>query len=434
MILKASQRGGAQQLALHLLNPENEHVTVHELRGFVSEDVTEAFQEMYAISKATQCKKFMFSLSLNPPPQERVGIETFENAIERIEKTLQIEGQPRCIILHEKEGRRHAHCVWSRIDGQQVKAIKLDYYKQKLNGIAKELYLEHGWTMPDGFTDPALRDPRNFTLAEWQQAKRSHIDPRELKSRLHQCWQRSDDKRSFESALSESGLFLARGDRRGYVAVDWKAEVYSLSRLTGAKSKDLQARLGAASALPSVSDIKVKIQQETGAVHLRLERELELKHKLAMQPLQTKRRAILTDHRSQRQSLKQQQEARWQHEQMQRQRTLRKGLGGLWDYLTGKSRQQKQRNEQEAHACQQRDRQERETLVLDQLAHRQILQTQLQALRQVQQSERIALRAEFVSGAEKIMPDQAHDPEREKPRTPAPENAPSPSPRFNPGM
>ncbi len=39
MILKASQRAGAKALGLHLLKTENEHVEVHEVRGFCAEDV-----------------------------------------------------------------------------------------------------------------------------------------------------------------------------------------------------------------------------------------------------------------------------------------------------------------------------------------------------------------------------------------------------------
>ncbi len=35
MILKGSQRGNGGQLAKHLMNSsDNEHITVHELRGF----------------------------------------------------------------------------------------------------------------------------------------------------------------------------------------------------------------------------------------------------------------------------------------------------------------------------------------------------------------------------------------------------------------
>ncbi len=41
MILKASQRAGGTQLAMHLLKTEeNEHVEVHEVRGFVSDLAT----------------------------------------------------------------------------------------------------------------------------------------------------------------------------------------------------------------------------------------------------------------------------------------------------------------------------------------------------------------------------------------------------------
>jgi hypothetical protein len=40
----------------------------------------------------------------------------FELAIERIEERLGLQGQPRAIVIHEKNARVHAHCVWSRID------------------------------------------------------------------------------------------------------------------------------------------------------------------------------------------------------------------------------------------------------------------------------------------------------------------------------
>lgn len=115
MILKASQRGGGQDLAAHLMRAdENEHVSLHELRGFMADDLKGAFKEADAVSRGTKCRQFLFSLSLSPPEQERVPAEVFEKAIDRIEERLGLEGQPRAIVFHEKEGRRHAHCVWSR--------------------------------------------------------------------------------------------------------------------------------------------------------------------------------------------------------------------------------------------------------------------------------------------------------------------------------
>jgi len=39
MILVGNQRSGAKDLALHLLKEENEHVEVHEVRGFASSNL-----------------------------------------------------------------------------------------------------------------------------------------------------------------------------------------------------------------------------------------------------------------------------------------------------------------------------------------------------------------------------------------------------------
>src|SRR5690606_17006322 len=104
-----------------------------------------------------------------------------------------------------------------------------------------------------------LRDPLNFTREEWQQAQRAGLDPREIKAVFKQCWQASDSKTAFERALKERGFWLARGDRRGFVAVDYKGEVYSLSRYAGVKGKEIEARLGDPARLGPVDEIKAEI-------------------------------------------------------------------------------------------------------------------------------------------------------------------------------
>ena len=107
MILKGNQRGGGRQMALHLLNADqNEHVNVHEVSGFMAEDVLGALNEAYALSKGTKCKQFMYSLSLSPPQNEKVSIQTFEETLDRIEKKLGLVEQPRVVDFQEKEGRR----------------------------------------------------------------------------------------------------------------------------------------------------------------------------------------------------------------------------------------------------------------------------------------------------------------------------------------
>ena len=126
MILKASQRGGAKRLAAHLLNAEtNEHVEIHEIKGFMADTLEGALHEIYAASRGTKCKQFMFSVSLNPPQNEIAPVEYFERALMEIEKKTGLTGQPRVVVFHEKEGRRHCHAVWSRIDTAEMKAINL---------------------------------------------------------------------------------------------------------------------------------------------------------------------------------------------------------------------------------------------------------------------------------------------------------------------
>lgn len=255
MILKASQRSGAKQLGLHLMKTEeNEHVEIHEVSGFVADDLMGAMKEAHALSLGTKCKQFLFSVSLNPPSTESVRVEVFERACDVIEGRLGLKGQPRMIVFHEKEGRRHAHAVWSRVDAETMTAKPLPFFKRTLNAIAKELYLENGWKMPDGFRDSKLRDPRSFTLDEWQQAKRAGLDAREVKSTIQECWAVSDNGPAFAKALEERGLFLAQGDRRGHVAVTIEGEVFAIARMVGKKTKEVAARLGDPKQLRTVAD------------------------------------------------------------------------------------------------------------------------------------------------------------------------------------
>ena len=208
MILKGSQRGGAKQLALHLMKTEeNEHVEIHEVRGFLADDVLGAFREVEAISQGTKCKQYLFSVSLNPPQTENVSIETFESALSSIEERTGLTGQPRVVVFHEKEGRRHCHAVWSRIDTETMTAKPLPFFKNKLQEVSREQYLENGWRMPPGLIDKRNRDPRNFTLDEWQQAKRAGRNAGAIKALIQEAWSISDSKNSFAHALKERGFY-----------------------------------------------------------------------------------------------------------------------------------------------------------------------------------------------------------------------------------
>lgn len=335
MILKASQRGGAKALALHLLNADdNEHIDVHAIKGFMANDVVGALQEIEAISRATSCKQPMFSLSLSPPKDAVVSTQDFENAVEEAMQRNGLDGQPHVVIFHEKHGRRHAHVVVSRIDADRMKAINLSFFNERLMELSRELFVTHGWDMPKGHEDRTLSDPLNYSLEEYQVAKRAKRDPQEVKARLHSAWEQSDGKASFSAALWDVGFALARGDRRGFVAVDAEGNIYSLSRWLGTKTKDLKMRLGDPSEFHSVEGALVLLQpsrpqpakEEIASQVAALDAQIER--------LTSEKSATIAEHRSARADLMAAHEAE-AHELIKGFTRSQRSLRGMFHWLSG---------------------------------------------------------------------------------------------------
>ena len=377
MILVGNARGGAKNLAQHLTKDENDHVTVHELRGFASDNLNGALNEAYAVSRGTKCKQFLFSLSLNPPPDAQVTTDSFETAIDRIEDQLGLTGQPRAIVFHEKEGRRHAHAVWSRIDAETMTARQLSFHKNKLQDVSRELYHEHGWRMPDGFADRSKSDPRNFTLAQWQQAKRHDKDPQEIKDAFRDSWAISDSKAAFEHALKERGYWIARGDRRGFTAIDTKGEVYSIPKQAGVKTKAVRERLGDEADLPSIEQAKVDMAKHMLSMLSRLYQE-QAKQSDALKERFTRDKKMLLDkQRQERQLFDDRQNQRRIREQTDRQARFRSGIKGVWDRLRGEHARLTQLNRQETLAAQLRDRNERDAIIFAHLKQRKAIKEQV---------------------------------------------------------
>lgn len=411
MILKAKERGDAGQLARYLLAMrDNEHVELHEVSGFVSDDLIEAFSEADAIAKGTRCKNYLFSMSLNPPESADVPTKEFEHAADQIGKKLGLDNQPRAIVFHEKDGRRHAHVVWSRIDTERMRAINLPHYKSKLKDVSRELYLEHGWDMPRGLQDRRLRDPLHFSREEWQQAKRVGLDPREIKAVFRKCWEASDNRASFEQALKERGFWLARGDRRGFVAVDYLGEVYSLSRYTGVKAKELEARLGDRDQLTSVDAVKAEIAKGMSRKIEAFigEARRDAKQRFAM--IDFRRTEMVARHKDERTNLGRRHEKRWVAEANERSQRMPRGFSGIWHRLTGQYAKIKAQNDQETLQAWQRDRAEKDTLIFRQLEERRVLQRDVKKQRAIVRGELMQLRKDVANYEE----GKAFDREREK--------------------
>lgn len=341
MLLDGNSRGGGSDLAKHLMKPENERIEIIEIRGFVSDDLKGAFLESYAISKGTRCKQHLFSMSIDPPIGADVGDADYVDAANRVEAKLSLTNQPRTIVRHWKRGRdgvvrAHAHAVWCRIDTSNMKAIDLPFSKLKMREVSRELHIEHNLPMPRGLINYQHRDPRNFTLAQWQHAKRNKRDFRQVQSDFMDAWALSDNRSSFAHALQERGYILASGER-GFVAVDHEGKVYAARQYAGVRrSKDLSAKLGDTLGLPSVEQA-----QRMAAQHV-TERLAELRREQATESVLNRayarrecERAEQTYQRQQ-DSLRKRQARQKKQQESQRAARLRGGVFGLWDRLTGR--------------------------------------------------------------------------------------------------
>ena len=419
MILVGGQRGGGADLARHLMKEENERVVVHEVRGFVAGDLAGAFQESYAISRGTRCKQHLYSLSLNPPKEADPTPELLVDAVNRAEERLGLSGQPRAIVFHEKRGmdgevRRHGHAVWCRIDTDKMRAVQMSYDRPKLQSLGRELYIEHGWTMPRGFVNSKETNPRNYSLAEWQQAKRVKKHPTELKVMFQDCWAISDSQTGFAHALKEHGYILARGDRRGVVAVDHKGEAYSVRQYVGIPPKQVRERITDKDSLPDVANA------HHAAARIVTDRLRELQatqNRTAMTELRRlaeERRRKQIAQREYARRMRDNQKARLHKEEQQRQARIKKGWRSLIERITGRRRKIEAENRAAAEVARQRDSRERTALEALQRSARQDVLKRARA----ENSLRKAVRSELHQDIQRIdVPKpRAPDPDCEKER------------------
>jgi hypothetical protein len=209
-----------------------------------------------------------------------------------------------------------------------------------------------------------------------------------LKQMFKQAWQDSDNQQSLQNALKNHGFWLAKGDRRGFVAVDYKGEVYLLSRWMDVKTKELKQHLNQPEHLPSVQEVKVEIGQSMGDALKKHIDNVHQQRKHEYAPLKRTVQTLKTHHHNQRDTLKNNQEARWQQEEHQRIARLPKGLSGIWQRITGKYQKIKVQNEV-------RDSDEKHALINQQLMERQRLQERIILVRDRYNQDMLELRKDI---------------------------------------
>jgi hypothetical protein len=388
MILKGSPRGGGKALADHLTNTrENDHVELVEIRGVAARDLHGAFNEIEALSRATKATQPFYSVSINPPEDARLTVDDFRAAAQAIEEKFGLTNQPRAIVTHEKNARLHAHVVWSRIDTEQMKAIQLSHDRPKLKEVSRELFKEYGFAMPEGLRDRTKASPENFSPQIWQQAKRIGEDPRDLKRIIGDAFRDADSAKAFQAQLESHAMFLARGDRRGFVVLHHTGEALPINRYLDMKQKDIRAKLGDPKDQITIDQARSYLKARMTAQAERQLEDLKKKQAAERKPQADKAQKMRSEHRADREALRTAQEARTAREELERANRLRTGVRGLWQRFTGEYGRIAKQNAAEAEAARVRDTAEREALRQRQLNERAALQSDIAQMKDKQLRE-----------------------------------------------
>lgn len=248
MIIKGNSRGKPSQLGRHLKRLDtNERMEI--LSSDYGDDLSAALQDMQATAAATKGRKGLYHANVSPDAKYgSLTPEQWMRAADVLGEELGLSGQPRVVILHQKDGRGHIHVVWQRANLETRTLVSDSQNYAAHERASRRLEIELGHELTPGVhakRDPNQPRPRaKMSHAEWQQYERTKLDPAERKATLTELYRASENGKAFAAAIQEKGYALAQGDRRALVVVDPAGDIHSLSRqIDGAKAKEIKEKL-----------------------------------------------------------------------------------------------------------------------------------------------------------------------------------------------
>ena len=267
MISKGTTHDNGGRLARYLVTgKDGERCELFDLRGFAAPDIVDAFRSVHVIAEATHCQQPFFHVQVRCPKGEALTSEQWDYTANRIERMLGLKDQPRAIAFHveEKTGERHMHVAWSRIDEETLTAKKLPFWKERLKKVSRELELHFGLTLVPNERDSSIKYAP--TRAEEEQARRLGLDVHQIRQTIRDCFERADCGRSFEAALAEEKMVLARGERRDFVVIDQAGGLHALGkRILDVSAAEARARLAdiPREQLPTVEEARDLLREQT---------------------------------------------------------------------------------------------------------------------------------------------------------------------------
>lgn len=244
MIAKGTLHDSGARLAAYMATGKDGEVAqVHEVVGFASDDIFDAFRSIDAMAAGSRLTKPFFHVQVRNPNGEQLTRTQWVTVADRIERVHGLRGQGRAMAFHidRRTGHEHMHVAWSRLDGWTLKARTLPFFKQRLKAVSRELEIELGLTRVSSARPRPEMAPRR---AEEEQSRRLGTDLRSIRGAIRAVYERSDSGKAFVAGLAEHRLVLCRGDRRSFVVVDRKGGLHTLGkRLLGDSAEAVRRRL-----------------------------------------------------------------------------------------------------------------------------------------------------------------------------------------------
>lgn len=237
MVIKGKCRGNGSQLADYLLSDKNDRVELLDITGTTNpNNLKRSLVEMALTAMTTKSTAGLYHAQINPDPKAPgMTKEAWIKSTEILAKELGLEEQRRAIVLHEKDGRTHAHVVFERFQegrGKNQQGILWDdnanYRKHEKASRAIEQLLEHE------------RTPEKSDVKQTQNKRNLNV-----KKTLTDLWNKHTDPAQFIAEAQKLGFTVAQGeDRRPYKVIDPDGKSLDLVRqIEKVKTAEIAERL-----------------------------------------------------------------------------------------------------------------------------------------------------------------------------------------------
>ncbi len=413
MIIKGRSRKHGNALGNYLLSQgryagnreDNERIAIWEAPGVGDGLTLHALLRSFELTaERSPCEKPLYHLQMRTADGEHLDRQQWQHAVETTEAALGLRDHQRVIVAHTKDGQDHVHVVWNRIDLETGRAADMWMDAPKR--------LEAARAIENALGLQQLGHTRGGKLSAKEEAFaiRHGKDPQQIKDVLYTCWQHAETGKEFAAHLDAYGMTLAKGDKRGFLAVDREGDFYLVSRATGSKEKEVREKCSdiERDQLPSLQQVRDQIKERVSADLLQ-QQAIDRSRLDAQQAQQWQR---LEDHLSHRQEMdtrwrqtRQEGREQWEHKGAARSAARRSNRAGMVSVQQDAMRdlrakaKARERYEQQTQGQQRRD--------AGAVKYQQSASTRLEE-RQTRQTERLELQHYFARRRAGVV-----DPERD---------------------